>query len=197
MSFLLGLTGSVGMGKSTTLKMFAEAGCDVWDADSAVHRLYGPGGAAVAPMKAAFPEAVRDGIVSRETLKRMIADDPSILRKIEQIVHPLVAEDRRIFIERAKSDVAVCDIPLLYENGYEGIFDAVAVVSTDPETQKSRVMARGTMTEDQFELILKKQLPDAGKRARASYVIETRTLPYVREQVAQILEEIRKGQIHA
>lgn len=192
MTFKLGLTGSIGMGKSTTAKIFAELGCAVWDADAAVHRLYAPGGAAVAPMQAQFPEAIVDGAVDRSALKDIIARDPSALPRIEKIVHPLVAEDRAEFRRTAASDILVFDIPLLFETGGEAAMDAVACVTVDAETQKQRVLDRGTMTVEQFEQILQKQMPIEEKRARADYVIETDTLEHARAQVEQILAEIRR-----
>jgi dephospho-CoA kinase len=192
MTFKLGLTGSIGMGKSTTAKIFAELGCAVWDADAAVHRLYAPGGAAVAPMQAQFPEAIVDGAVDRSALKDIIARDPSALPRIEKIVHPLVGEDRAEFRRTAESDILVFDIPLLFETGGEAAMDAVACVTVDAETQKQRVLDRGTMTVEQFEQILQKQMPIEEKRARADYVIETDTLEHARAQVEQILAEIRR-----
>ncbi|MEZ0465506.1 dephospho-CoA kinase [Phaeobacter sp. SYSU ZJ3003] len=192
MTFKLGLTGSIGMGKSTTAKIFAELGCTVWDADAAVHRLYMPGGAAVAPMQAQFPEAIVDGAVDRAALKDIIARDPSALPRIEKIVHPLVGEDRAEFRRTAESDILVFDIPLLFETGGEAAMDAVACVTVDAETQKQRVLDRGTMTVEQFEQILQKQMPIEEKRARADYVIETDTLEHARAQVEQILAEIRR-----
>ncbi|MEX5578199.1 dephospho-CoA kinase [Pseudophaeobacter sp. A-200-2] len=192
MTFRLGLTGSIGMGKSTTAKIFAELGCAVWDADAAVHRLYAPGGAAVAPMQAQFPEAIVDGAVDRSALKDIIARDPSALPRIEKIVHPLVGEDRAEFRRTAASDILVFDIPLLFETGGEAAMDAVACVTVDAETQKQRVLDRGTMTVEQFEQILQKQMPIEEKRARADYVIETDTLEHARAQVEQILAEIRR-----
>ncbi|MDE4275335.1 dephospho-CoA kinase [Phaeobacter gallaeciensis] len=192
MTFKLGLTGSIGMGKSTTAKIFAELGCAVWDADAAVHRLYAPGGAAVAPMQAQFPEAIVDGAVDRSALKDIIARDPSALPRIEKIVHPLVGEDRAEFRRTAESDILVFDIPLLFETGGEAAMDAVACVTVDAETQKQRVLDRGTMTVEQFEQILQKQMPIGEKRARADYVIETDTLEHARAQVEQILAEIRR-----
>ena len=197
MSFRLGLTGSIGMGKSTTATLFAQQGCAVWDADAAVHRLYGPGGAAVAPMAALFPDAVIDGAVSRDALKRIIAQDPQALRQIEQVVHPLLATDRADFIENAKSDILVFDIPLLFETGGNARMDAVVVVSAPADVQRSRVLQRGTMTEAQFQAILAKQMPDAEKRARADFVIETDTLDHARQQVEKIVQQIRKGQADA
>lgn len=192
MSFLIGLTGSIGMGKSTTARQFAAEGCAVWDADAAVHRLYAKDGAAVAPMALAFPEAIVEGAVSREVLKSIIARDPAALRRIEQIVHPLVAQDRARFIENATADIIVLDIPLLFENGGGARVDATVCVSVDADTQRARVMARGTMTEAQFEAILAKQMPDADKRARADYVIVTDTPEHAAGQVRAVLADIRK-----
>nr|WP_309502742.1 dephospho-CoA kinase [uncultured Roseovarius sp.] len=197
MSFRLGLTGSIGMGKSTTARMFADKGCALWDADAAVHRLYAPGGAAVAPMAAAFPDAVIDGAVSRAALKEMIAADPSVLGQIEQIVHPLVAADRQAFLAKTVSDIVVFDIPLLFEKSNENQMDAVVCVTAPPEVQRERVMERGTMTEAQFQAILAKQMPDAEKRARADYVIETATLEHARAQVQAVIRDIRENRLHA
>ncbi|OWU85978.1 dephospho-CoA kinase [Oceanicola sp. 22II-s10i] len=193
MTYLLGLTGSIGMGKSTTAKMFAEAGCAVWDADAAVHRLYAPGGAAVAPMAEAFPDAIVDGGVSRDALKRIIAEDPTALRRIEVIVHPLVGADRQAFIAGVDSDIVVLDIPLLFEGRNADAFDAVVVVTAPENIQRERVLARGTMTEAQFEAIKAKQMPDAEKRARADFIVQTDTLENARDQVAAIVAGIRKG----
>lgn len=191
MRFCLGLTGSIGMGKSTTAKMFADLDCDVWDADAAVHRLYGLDGDAVAPIQAAFPSAVIDGIVSRDALKTIIGKRPDALKEIEQIVHPLVGQDRAGFRKTAKADILVFDIPLLFETGGNKVMDAVAIVSVSPELQENRVMARGTMTRDQFLHIRKKQMSDADKRAQADYIILTDTLDHARQQVRDIVEEIR------
>jgi dephospho-CoA kinase len=192
MSFLIGLTGSIGMGKSTTAKLFAAQGCDVWDADAAVHRLYAKGGAATEAMAALFPAAIVDGAVSRDALKKIIADNPDALRKIEQIVHPLVAQDRAAFVAQSDADIIVLDIPLLFETGGDAKVDATVCVSVDPQIQKMRVMQRGTMTEAQFEAIRAKQMADADKRARADYVIITDTPDHARLQVHDILAEIRK-----
>ncbi|MGD9862590.1 MAG: dephospho-CoA kinase [Pseudodonghicola sp.] len=191
MSFSLGLTGSIGMGKSTTAKLFVEAGCALWDADAAVHRLYARGGAAVEPMRVAFPEAIVDGAVSRDALKRIITADPAALKRIESIVHPLVAQDRADFRRTATADILVFDIPLLFEGGGEAQMDATVTVSAPPEVQEQRVMDRGTMTRDQFLQIRDKQMPDADKRARSDYVIVTDTLDHARAQVQRIVEEIR------
>jgi len=197
MSFSLGLTGSIGMGKSTTAKLFAAQGCAVWDADAAVHRLYGRGGAAVAAMQAAFPDAIENGEVSRAALKRIIGQDPDALKRIEAIVHPLVAQDRAEFRAAAQSDILVFDIPLLFETGGNAEMDAVACVTVDADTQQERVLARGTMTVEQFRHILQKQMPIEEKCARADYVIETDTLEHAKVQVAGILADIRSKQSHA
>ncbi|WP_170447203.1 dephospho-CoA kinase [Ruegeria arenilitoris] len=193
MSFALGLTGSIGMGKSTTADLFAQEGCAVWDADAAVHRLYAVGGAAVAPIRAAFPDAIEDGAVSRDALKRTIGADPTALKRIESIVHPLVAQDREAFRQAAKSDILVFDIPLLFETGGDAQMDAVACVSIPPDEQKSRVMARGTMTEAQFEQIRAKQMPNDEKCARSDFVIVTDTLDHARAQVQDVVRQIRAG----
>jgi dephospho-CoA kinase len=191
--FKLGLTGSIGMGKSTTAAMFAQLGCDVWDADAAVHRLYTKGGAAVGPMQAQFPQIIDEGIVSRAKLRVLISDDPTALKKIEKIVHPLLGQDRADFVEAAKSDILVYDIPLLFETGGDARMDAVACVWTTPEIQEQRVMERGTMTAEQFAAIRTKQLPADEKRDRADYVIVTDTIDHAWAQVQDILNTIRKG----
>ncbi|WP_323781621.1 dephospho-CoA kinase [Thalassovita sp.] len=192
MSFKLGLTGSIGMGKSTTARMFAEAGCAVWDADAAVHRLYSKGGKAVTAFEQAFPEAIIDGAVSRDVLKQIISRNPDALKQIESIVHPLVGEDRAEFISTAQSEILVFDIPILFETGGDAAMDAVATVSVSPEEQRKRVMERGTMTAEQFETIRMKQMPDADKRARADYVIVTDTPDHAREQVHAVIRDIRE-----
>ncbi|MHA7851006.1 dephospho-CoA kinase [Roseovarius sp.] len=191
MSFVLGLTGSIGMGKSTTAAMFADEGCDLWDADAAVHRLYAKGGAAVAPMQNAFPQAVLDGAVSRARLKEIISEDPAALRRIEAIVHPLVAEDRARFIVASTADIVVLDIPLLFETGNEAQVDAIACVIVPPEVQRARVMERGTMTQAQFEAIRDKQMPAEEKCRRSDYVIRTDTLEAARKQVQDVVSDIR------
>ncbi|MEM5520792.1 dephospho-CoA kinase [Sulfitobacter sp. AS59] len=195
--FLLGLTGSIGMGKSTTAAMFADAGCAVWDADAAVHRLYAKGGAAVPAFTEAFPEAVIDGEVSRPALKTIIANDPTALKKIEEIVHPLVGQDRAAFLENASSDIVVLDIPLIFETGGNKRMDAVACVTVSAETQQERVMARGTMTLEQFENIRSKQMPNDEKCALSDYVIETDTIEHARAQVLAIIDDIKGKLTHA
>ena len=192
MTFKLGLTGSIGMGKTTTAQMFVLEGCALWDADAAVHRLYANGGAAVAPIAARFPMAVKDGAVSRARLKDIISKDPGALQEIEKIVHPLVAMDRHDFLQNCSDDICVFDIPLLFETGGDKSMDAVVCVTVSPQLQRERVLSRGTMTEAQFDAIREKQLPDETKRQRADYVIETDTLEHAREQVQAVLTEIRK-----
>lgn len=193
MTFRLGLTGSIGMGKSTTARLFAEEGCAVWDADAAVHRLYAQGGAGADAIGAVYPEAVVERAVDRRRLREIIANDPQALGRIEALIHPLVIQDRADFIARQEADVTVLDIPLLYETGGERDLDAVAVASVPPEEQRARVLARGTMSEADFKAILARQMPDAEKRARADYVIKTDTLDHARAQVRAILARIREG----
>ena len=193
MTFKLGLTGSIGMGKSTTGEMFVEEGCALWDADAAVHRLYAKGGAAVAPMAAAFPSAVEDGAVSRDRLKALISEDATVLKRIEAIVHPLVAQDRAAFLEASDADITVLDIPLLFETGAEAQMDAVVVVSVNFEEQRRRLMQRARMTPEQIETIMSAQAPDAEKRAKADFVIETDTLEHARAQVQAVVRQIRAG----
>lgn len=192
MTFVLGLTGSIGMGKSTTAQMFADAGCAVWDADAAVHRLYAVGGMAVPAIAMKFPHAVVDGAVSRDALKMIIADDPNALGQIEQIVHPLVALDRKAFLKDCTAEIAVLDIPLLFETGGEKAVDAVACVLVSDKVQHDRVMARATMSEDQFHAIRAKQMPAVEKAKRADYVIPTDTLEDARAQVHNVIEHIKK-----
>ncbi len=172
----IGLTGSIGMGKSTALKMFAELGAAVWDADDAVHRMYAAGGAAVAPIGAAFPGVVVDGAIDRPALAKIVLNDPDKLKTLEAIVHPLVGRDQAGFLVEAAATGApavVLDIPLLFENGAEGLFDAVVVVSAPEDVQRERVLARTGMTEEKLAAILAQQMPDAEKRAGADYVISS------------------------
>lgn len=194
--FLIGLTGSIGMGKSTTALMFARLGVPVWDADNAVHRLYGLDGAAVKPMQAIYPDAVVDGMVQRDVLKRWIANDATALGKIEQVVHPLVAADRAAFIASAKADIVLLDIPLLFETGSDSQMDTVVVVTAPLKVQQQRVLAREGMTQAQFDIILAKQMPDTEKRKHADYLIETTSLVEAEAQVQKILDQI-KGQLDA
>ncbi len=190
MIFRIGLTGSIGMGKSTTAGFFAEMGCVLWDADAAVHRLYSGGGSAVAPIAAAFPAAVTQGAVSRESLRGIISQDPSALPRIEAIVHPLVQADRAEFAAEHEDRIGVFDIPLLFETGGDAEMDATACVTIPEEIQRERVLARGTMSPEDLDRILARQMPNAEKCARADYVIETDTLEHARAQVHSVLQDI-------
>lgn len=190
MTLVLGLTGSIGMGKSTTARMFADEGVPVWDADAVVHRLYAPGGAAVQAVKAIFPDVIEDGAVSREGLKAKIAADPTVLDRLQDAVHPLVAADRVAFLKNADAPVVLLDIPLLFETGADALCDKVVVVTVPKDIQKERVMARGEMTEADFQMILSRQMPDAEKRERADFVIETLTLEAARAGVRKILQQL-------
>ncbi len=192
MTFRLGLTGSIGMGKSTTAQLFAAEGCAVWDADAAVHRLYAKGGAAVQPIECVFPAVIEDGSVSRDKLRSLISEDPSVLKRIEEIVHPLVAEDRKGFLDSTTSDIAVLDIPLLFETGAENMMDAVVCVTISPEKQLNRILSRGTMSSEQAETIITAQMSDAEKRRRADYVIVTDTLEHARQQVQDVIADIKR-----
>jgi len=191
MTWLLGLTGSIGMGKSTTAQMFRDEGIPVWDADVAVHRLYERGGMAVGPVSAAFPDAIVDEGVSREALRKIIATNPTALGQLEKIVHPLVAQDRAAFIADNPAPIVVVDIPLLYETGAEKWLSSVLVVSASPDVQRARVLARPGMTEAQFEAILSRQMPDAEKRRRADHLIETTTLDDARAKVRALIDELK------
>jgi len=189
---VLGLTGSIGMGKSTTAGLFAEEGARVYDSDAVVHGLYAPGGAAVAPVETAFPGVLRDGGVDRAALGRRVLGDPEAMGRLEAIVHPLVEAERTAFLQSARSEAApvvVLDIPLLFEIGGDDLVDAVVVVTAPPEVQRARVLSRPGMTEAKFEAILARQVPDAEKRRRADYVVDTsQGLEAAREEVRRILK---------
>lgn len=198
MSFLLGLTGSIGMGKSTAAAMFRELGHPVWDADAAVHALYAPGGAAVAPVGAAFPGVLRAGAVDRAALKARLAEDPAGFARLERIVHPLVAADRAAFVAaHRQAPIIVLDVPLLYENAMQGQMDGVAVVSAPAEVQRARVLARPGMDAAGLALILARQMPDAEKRARADWLIPSETLDSARAAIMDICRQIMAGETHA
>lgn len=195
MSFVLGLTGGIGMGKSTAAAMFAARSVPVWDADAAVHRLYAPGGAAVQPVGEVFPAAIRDGRVDRSALKSILAADPAALARLESIVHPLVAADRAAFIrDNAAAPIVLVDIPLLFETGSQSQMDGVAVVSTDEETRRARVLARPGMTAETLDLILSRQLPEAEKCARADWIIPSHSLDAAEKAVDAIIADILSRQ---
>lgn len=197
MTYRLGLTGSIGMGKTTTAAMFADEGVPVWSADASVHGLYAPGQAAAHAVAQEFPQAMLpDGSVSRERLRGLINLDSNVMDRLNAIVHPLVAADRAAFIAKSTSQIIVLDIPLLYETGADAVCDGVVVVSAPADVQRRRVLARG-MTEDELQLILDRQMPDAEKRARATWIIETTALDTARQCVTQILAEIQQGLDHA
>ena len=196
MTHLLGLTGSIGMGKSTTAQMFRDAGIPVWDADAAVHEIYGKDGAAVPFFQEQLPKAVVDDEVSRTALKELLALDPSVMKTLEDIVHPLVAAHRAAFLAQQDAPLVVFDIPLLFETNAQDWLTSVLVVSAPPDVQKQRVLARGQMSEAIFQQILSRQMPDAEKRTRADYIIETLTLDDTREAVQKLIAELT-GQQHA
>jgi dephospho-CoA kinase len=191
---VLGLTGSIGMGKSTTAKLFAEAGVPVYDADAAVHRLYE--GEAVAAIEAAFPGTTVDGKVDRNKLSAQVEHDPAAIKRLEGIVHPMLGASRQKFLrdaEQSGAPVAVIDVPLLFETGGDKRVDAVVVVTTTPEIQRERVLARDNMSAERFDAILARQLPDVEKRQRADFVVDTSYgLDPVRARIRDILEEAAK-----
>jgi dephospho-CoA kinase len=192
---VVGLTGSIGMGKSTTAGMFAARGIAVSDSDEIVHDLYR--GAAVAPVGSLFPEAVVDGGIDRERLGAIVLADPQALRRVEAIVHPLVREAQAAFVEkahRAGAKMVVLDIPLLFESGGEDRVDKVVVVTCTPELQRARVMARAGMTEAKFRSILARQVPDSEKRRRADFVIDTGLgLAAAQAQVDEVIAALGGG----
>jgi dephospho-CoA kinase len=197
----VGLTGSIGMGKSTTAAMFAAEGIPVYDADAEVHALYARGGAAVAPLEAAFPGVVVDGAVDRTLLSQRVVGKPDELKRLEAIVHPLVGESRVGFFQKAVAagaDIVVLDIPLLFETGGEKRMDAVVVVSAPADLQRERVLARPGMDEAKLDAILARQTADAEKRARAHFVIDTsKGLDDARRQVRDVLTRLRSGPLDA
>jgi dephospho-CoA kinase len=190
----IGLTGSIGMGKSTMAKLFAEAGLPVNDADAVVHDLYS--GEAAPLVNAVFPGTMRDGAVDRQELARQLALTPDGFKQLESIVHPLVRQREVEFIERERAKgtaMVILDIPLLFESGAEKRVDAIVVASCDPQIQRQRVLARPNMTEDKFNMILSRQTPDAEKRARADYVIDTgHSIDTARQRVAHIVSDLKR-----
>lgn len=189
-----GLTGSIAMGKSETAKMFAARGIPVFDSDAAVHALYAAGGEAVEPLRHIAPEAVADGSVDRRRLAALVQADPALLGQVEAAVHPLVRARQEAFLRdaAARADIAVLDIPLLFETGREKDVDVVIVVSATPDLQRARALARPGMTAEKLGFILSRQVPDAEKRARADYVIDTSvSLEATAREVEQVIAAIR------
>ena len=191
---VIGLTGSIGMGKSETAKLFARLGIPVYDSDAAVHALYEPGGAAVDAIAKAFPGSVKDGRVDRTELSRQLAADNTGFKTLEAIVHPLVAREQAQFLESsAGAEMVVLDIPLLFETGGHGRMDAVVVVSAPHDVQRARVLARPGMTPDKLDHILSRQMPDAEKRAKAHFVVETdKGLDHAFAQVKAVVAALQR-----
>ena len=191
---ILGLTGSIGMGKSTTAKLFEEAGVPVYDADAAVHKIYE--GEAAPAIEAAFPGTTADGKVDRNKLSTQVVHDPAAMKRLEQIVHPMLGASRQKFLhdaEQSGAPVAVVDVPLLFETGGEKHVDAVVVVTTTPEIQRQRILSRDNMTGEKLDAILARQLPDAEKRKRADFVVDTsHGLDPVRVRIRDILDQAAK-----
>lgn len=179
------------MGKSTTASFFVKAGIPVWDADDCVHRLYSAGGAAGGPISGLWPQAVRDGAVDRTALNKIIAADPDALCRIEGLVHPLVAADRKAFADVAQADMIVLDTPLLFETEAERDVDAILLVTAPPDLQRARVLARAGMTTERFATLLARQMPDVEKRARATHIIETLSLASAQACVLALIDYIR------
>ncbi|HWA22640.1 MAG TPA: dephospho-CoA kinase [Caulobacterales bacterium] len=194
---ILGLTGSIGMGKSTTAAMLREEGIPVYDSDAAVHELYAKGGKAVEPVGAAFPGAVRDGAIDRALLGKLALGDNAALKKLESIVHPLVRETQAAFVRKhhaAGAPAVVLDIPLLFESRADQIVDAVIVVTAPPAVQRRRLLARPGMTEEKLAHILARQIPDAEKREKADFLINTEFgLEDARNQVRAVLAVLREA----
>ena len=193
---MLGLTGSIGMGKSATGQMFVDEGCPVYDADAEVHRVYAKGGAAVAPVEAAFPGVAEDGAINRARLSERVVGDNAELDKLNSIVWPLLGGARREFFRKAEAEgvaIVVLDIPLLFETGGERNMDAVVVVSAPADVQRARVLAREGMSEAKLDGILARQMADEEKRARAHFVVDTsRGFAAAREQVRAIVAELKR-----
>lgn len=192
---ILGLTGSIGMGKSTTAALFAEEGVPVYDADAAVHRLYEPGGAAVAPVSEAFPGVEENGAINREKLSAMVVGKAEEMRKLERIVFPLVGQAQTDFIKRnleKGTKIVVLDVPLLLEGNGKRYSDAIVVVSAPADVQRARVLARPGMTEEKFRAILAKQMPDQEKRKHADFIINTaHGIEDARMQIRAVLDALR------
>jgi dephospho-CoA kinase len=188
---IVALTGSIGMGKTTTSAMFADLGVPIWDADAAVHRIYAKDGTAIGPVGTAFPDALtQDGTIDRAILSSRVLGKPEALKQLESLVHPLVGQDRAAFLHKAleaRAKLVIVDVPLLFETGGDAYVDATIVVSCDPDTQRARVLLRPDMNLGKFEAILARQMPDADKRAKADFMITTdKGLDDTREQVGKL-----------
>lgn len=194
---IVALTGSIGMGKSATARLFAEAGIPVFDSDACVHELYAPGGAAVEPVEDAFPGVVREGSIDRETLARRLREDETGFERLEAIVHPLVAASRNAFLEaadKAGQDMVLLDIPLLFETGGDALADIIVVVSAPDDVRRERVLQRPGMTPEKLDSIIARQIPDSIKRSKADYVIKTADgIDDARRQVDDVIRQIRAG----
>ena len=187
----IGLTGSVGMGKTTTAKVFEKLGCDVWDADETVHKLYSKGGKAVVEVAKLFPSSVEDGSISRSRLKALLKNEPKNLKELEEIVHPLILEDRQNFQKHTNSDVVVFDIPLLFETGADKEMDKTVCVFTSTKKQMERLKNRNKGYDDYYKQLISKQMPSNEKCERADYVIETTSHTAVEKRVIEILDILR------
>lgn len=191
--YILGLTGSIGSGKSTAAAMFADAGIPVWDADAVVHELYARDEALIAEIAALAPGSVVDAAVDRQRLKDLIRADPALLQRIETAVHPRVRQHRSDFLAKQTGPLVVLDMPLLFEVGADAICDGVLVVTTPPEEQRRRVLERGGMTSETLDMILSKQLPLAEKAERADFVIESKSLEFARKAVHDLIRQLTGG----
>jgi dephospho-CoA kinase len=193
---VIGLTGSIGMGKSTVAAMFADEGAPAFNSDEAVHALYAVGGAAVEPVGEAFPGVVRDGAIDRTALSAQVVNNDEAIARLERIVHPLVRQAQAEFLQGSRdagADAVVLDIPLLFESGGAALVDKIVVVSAPADVQRGRVLGRPGMTEQKFEALLARQMPDAEKRARADFVIETDgDFETTRAQVRAVLDALRE-----
>ena len=193
---VIGLTGSIGMGKSTVAQMFSEEGAPAFNSDDVVHELYARGGGAVAPVEAAFPGVARDGAIDRSALSALLVDNPEAIKHLEAIVHPFVRQAQNAFLDRHRKAgvaAAVLDIPLLFESGGAERVDQIVVVSAGADVQRARVMSRPGMSEEKFATLLSRQMPDAEKRARADFVIDTSgEFDSTRAQVRAVLDALRE-----
>jgi dephospho-CoA kinase len=197
MTYVIGLTGSIGMGKTTTAQMFADEGVHVWDADACVHKLYSPGGAAVTPIHKMAPSAILKGSVSRDALRDLISKNPTLLDQVNAAVHPLVQADRQAFLDQHQNALVLLDVPLLFETGADQLCDFIVVVSAPPDVQKARVLGRGEMTEADLQMILSRQMPDSEKRQKADQVILTETLADTRKTVKNLVVNLKKQMANA